>query len=135
MAAQTVLAPNEVSIGAALMLFGQTLFGAIFASVGQNVLDGQLAQRLASIINITPQQIENAGATGVLNAIPNEQRGAALEAYNSALSVCFRVGLVLACVCIFGGIGMEWKSVKIEKKTKEQGDKEKGLHCDKEERN
>lgn len=125
MAAQTVLAPNEVSIGAALMLFAQTLFGAIFASVGQNVLDGQLGQRLASIISITPQQIENAGATGVLQSIPSEQRGAALEAYNASLSVCFRVGLVLACVCIVGGIGMEWRSVKAEKNTQEQGDSEK----------
>ena len=52
MAAQTVLPRDEVSIGASLMLFGP-LFGAIFVSVGQNVLDGQLAHRLASISNIT----------------------------------------------------------------------------------
>jgi MFS family permease len=112
MAAQTVLPRDEVSIGASLMLFAQTLFGAIFVSIGQNVLDGELARRLAGITSITPQQIENAGATGLLNLIPPQHRAAVLEAYNESLRVCFQVALVLACVCIFGGLGMEWRSVK-----------------------
>lgn len=54
MAAQTVLPRNVVPIGASLMLFAQTLFGAIFVSVGQNVLDSQLVKRLASISTINP---------------------------------------------------------------------------------
>lgn len=113
-AAQTVLPRHEVSIGASLMLFAQTLFGAIFVSVGQNVLDGELARRLSGIIipSITPQQIEQAGATGLLTLVPIERRAAALEAYNASLRACFQVALVLACLCIFGGLGMEWRSVK-----------------------
>ncbi|KAF2101411.1 MFS general substrate transporter [Rhizodiscina lignyota] len=117
MAAQTVLPRDEVSIGAALMLFAQTLFGAIFVSVGQNVLDGQLAKRLAGIISITPQQIENAGATGLLNLIPAQFHTTVLEAYNDSLRVCFRVALIMACLCILGGLGMEWRSVKKEKES------------------
>ncbi len=54
MAAQTVLLRDGVSIGASLMLFAQTLFSAIFVSIGQNVLDGELVERSAGIIpNIT----------------------------------------------------------------------------------
>lgn len=112
MAAQTVLPRDEVSIGASLMLFAQTLFGAIFVSVGQNVLDGELVKRLAGIISLTPQEIENAGATGLLNLIPPQYHAAALEAYNQSLRVCFQVALVLACICILGGLSMEWRSVK-----------------------
>ncbi|KAK3933911.1 MFS general substrate transporter [Diplogelasinospora grovesii] len=112
MAAQTVLSRNEVSIGASLMLFAQTLFGAIFVSIGQNVLDGQLSNRLAGVASITPEQIENAGATGLLETIPTQHHAAALEAYNDSLRVCFQVALVVACLCIFGGLGMEWRSVK-----------------------
>jgi MFS family permease len=115
MAAQTVLPRNEVSIGASLMLFAQTLFGAIFVSVGQNVLDGELSRRLAGITSITPQQIEDAGATGLLKIIPTEYYMDASEAYNDSLRVCFQVALVMACVCIFGGLGMEWRSVKKQK--------------------
>ncbi|EED16793.1 conserved hypothetical protein [Talaromyces stipitatus ATCC 10500] len=112
MAAQTVLPRNEVSIGASLMLFGQTLFGAILVSIDQNVLDGQLANRLAGIADITPQQIENAGVTGILAMIPSEYHEAALEAYNASLRVCFQVAVVVACLALLGGLGMEWRSVK-----------------------
>jgi MFS family permease len=120
MAAQTVLPRNEVSVGASLMLFAQTLFGAIFVSVGQNVVDGQLSKRLARILSITPQQIASAGASGLFKEIPPQYYDAATVAYNDSLRVCFQVALVLACVCIFGGICMEWRSVKKETENHER---------------
>ena len=144
LAAQTVLPRDEVSIGAALMLFGQTLFGAIFVSIGQNVFDGQLAKRLASITNITPQQIEDAGVTDLLKIIPANYYDAALEAYNDSLRVCFRVALIVACLCIFGGLGMEWRNVKAEadSSTKHHDNKQdvedrygQGAFTDKEQKN
>ncbi|KAJ3521976.1 hypothetical protein NM208_g13055 [Fusarium decemcellulare] len=112
MAAQTVLPRNEVSIGASLMLFAQTLFGAIFVSVGQNVLDGKLVDRLAEFSSVTPKQIEAAGVTGLLNMIPARYHTAALEVYNDSLRLCFRVALIVACLAIIGGLVMEWRSVK-----------------------
>ena len=112
MAAQTVLPRKEVSIGASLMLFAQTLFGAIFVSVGQNVLDNQLAKRLAGIPGISPRLIQSTGATELLRLIPAEYYTAALEAYNDSLRVCFQVGLIMACLSILGALGMEWRSVK-----------------------
>lgn len=119
MAAQTVLPRNEVAIGASLMLFAQTLFGAIFVSVGQNVLDGQLAKRLAGISNITPQQIEAGGVSDLLKTIPSRYHTAVLEAYNASLRVCFQVALIVTCLSILGGLAMEWRSVKKEKQTPE----------------
>ena len=115
MAAQTVLPRNEVSIGISVILFAQTLFGAIFVSVGQNVLDNQLAKRLAGISSITPKQLQTAGVTGLFDIIPPENHTAALEAYNDSLRVCFQVALILACLSIFGAAGMEWRSVKKNK--------------------
>ncbi|KUJ24095.1 MFS general substrate transporter [Mollisia scopiformis] len=112
MAAQTVLKRNEVSIGASLMLFAQTLCGAIFVSVGQNVLDNQLSKRLAGISSMTAQQIESAGVTGLLENISPENFTSALEAYNDSLRKCFQIALVLACLSILGGLSMEWRSVK-----------------------
>ncbi|MCJ1300685.1 hypothetical protein MMC08_003482 [Hypocenomyce scalaris] len=106
MAAQTVLPPKEVSIG--------------------NVLDNQLAKRLAGISSITPQQIETTGATGLLDTIPPRYHTAALEAYNDSLRVCFQVALILVCLSILGALGMEWRSVKKNERTaeesKDQGD-------------
>lgn len=112
MAAQTVLPREDVPIGISLMLFGQQLFGAIFICVSQNVLDNQLANRLAGLPGITPAMIPVTGATDLLKLIPPKYRIAALEAYNSSLRVCFQVGLIMACLGILGGLTMEWRSVK-----------------------
>ncbi|TVY41272.1 Efflux pump [Lachnellula occidentalis] len=126
MAAQTVLPRNDVSIGVSVMFFAQTLFGAIFVSVGQNFLDNQLAKRLAGISNITPKQLQTAGVTGLFDIIPPENHTAALEAYNDSLRVCFQVGLILACLSIFGAAGIEWRSVKKNKENSTPKDAEGG---------
>jgi MFS family permease len=112
MAAQTVLPREDVAIGASLMFFGQLLFGAIFISVCENVLDNQLSNRLAGIPDINPRLIQSTGATELLNLIPAQYHAAALEAYNDSLRVCFQVGLIMACLGILGALGMEWRSVK-----------------------
>ncbi|RFU33982.1 hypothetical protein B7463_g2370, partial [Scytalidium lignicola] len=122
MAAQTVLPRNDVSIGASLMLFGQTLFSAIFVSVGQNVLDQHLASRLARIsgINLTPNQIEASGITGLFKIIPLQSHDAVLQAYDTSLRLVFVIVVVVTCLSILGGAGMEWRSVKKE------GEKQEG---------
>ena len=114
MAAQTVLPRNEVSIGASLMLFAQTLFGAVFVSVGQNVLDGQLVKRLSGVVDITTEQIQAGGTTGIFKIIPARYRDVVLKAFSDSLDVCFQVALVLACLAILGALTMEWRSVKAQ---------------------
>ncbi|KAJ9495784.1 hypothetical protein H2202_008827 [Exophiala xenobiotica] len=112
MAAQTVLKREDVSVGASLMFFGQTLFGAVFVSVGQNVLDNQLANRLAGIPGVTPQLIQSTGATDLLNLIPAKYHAEVLKAYNASLRVCFQVALIMACLSILGAMSMEWRTVR-----------------------
>lgn len=112
MAAQTVLPREDVSIGISLMFFGQMLFGAVFTSVGQNLLDNQLANRLAGIPGITPRLIPITGATDLLKIVPAQYHFVALKAYNASLRVDFQVALIMACLAILGAVGMEWRSVK-----------------------
>ncbi|EPE03404.1 mfs aflatoxin efflux [Ophiostoma piceae UAMH 11346] len=115
MAAQTVLPKPDVALGASLMFFGQQLAGAIFTSVGQNVLDNQLSYRvndIPSLHNLTSQDIQTTGATEILKLVDAVDRGAVLVAYNASLQVVFRVGLILACISFLGAISMEWRSVK-----------------------
>jgi MFS family permease len=112
MAAQTVLPREDVAIGVSYMFFGQQLFGAIFICVGQNLLDNQLADRLADIPGITRAMIPTTGATDLLGLIPAKYHIAALEAYNDSLRVCFHAGLIMASLAILGALSMEWLSVK-----------------------
>jgi len=112
MAAQTVLQRENVAIGASLMFFGQTLFGAIFISVGQNVLNNQLTNRLSSIPGINARVIQSTGVTDLLNLIPPQHHAGALNAYNASLRVCFQVALIMACLSLLGALGMEWLTVR-----------------------
>ncbi|KAI1283672.1 major facilitator superfamily domain-containing protein [Xylaria sp. FL0933] len=114
LAAQTVLPKNEVSIGASLMFFSQILGGAIFISVGQNVLNNQLLQRLSGLPGFSPALIQSGGATSLIKSFPEEYRHDVLVGYNESLRTVFRVGLILAALSVLGALCMEWRSVKKE---------------------
>ncbi|KAL8876078.1 MAG: hypothetical protein Q9198_005662 [Flavoplaca austrocitrina] len=118
MAAQTVLPLDDVSIGTALVIFGQTLGGAIFVSAAQNVFTNGILTNIAqSLPEINPELVLSAGATALRSVIEaqglgNEAVERAAEAYSGALVRAFQMATGLACVTIIGAVGMEWKSVK-----------------------
>jgi hypothetical protein len=129
-AAQTVLKRDDVPIGATLMFFGLQLAGAIFTSVGENVLNNQLVNRFQEILPISPAEISSAGVTNILKLVPANLQPQALVAYNDSVREVFRVGLIVACISLLGGLAMEWVSVKrnIKKKPAEHaGETEKGV--------
>ncbi|KAK6220059.1 major facilitator superfamily transporter [Colletotrichum tabaci] len=117
LAAQTVLKIKDVPVGTSIMFFSQTLGGAIFISVGQNVLNNELVKRIRGIPGLDGIDLKGSGAT-TLTKLPAEVRDPVLETYNDALQVVFVVGLVLACSVLIGAGGMEWKSVKKEQEAK-----------------
>ncbi|KIH87846.1 MFS aflatoxin efflux pump [Sporothrix brasiliensis 5110] len=111
LAAQTVLPRRDVPIGTSLMFFSQLLGGAIFVSVGQNVLDAQLIQRLAGIPGLDAASILGSGATS-LTHLPDDIKPVVLVAYNEALRKVFQIGLIMVCLTIIGALSIEWRSVK-----------------------
>ncbi|KAJ8129524.1 hypothetical protein O1611_g4110 [Lasiodiplodia mahajangana] len=126
LAAQTVLPKKDVSIGVSLMFFSQILGGAIFVSVGQNVLNNQLLERLAGVPGFSPALVAAGGATTLIDSFPVEYRHDVLSAYNESLRTVFRVGLVLAAVSVLGAVSMEWRSVKKDKQGAKATDVETG---------
>lgn len=111
LAAQTVLPKEDVSMGISLMFFAQLLGGAIFVSVGQNVLTNQLLGRLSSVPGFDAATIENSGLTSLIN-LPESIKKTVVAAYNESLRQVFLVGLILVCISILGPLLMEWRSVK-----------------------
>ena len=111
-AAQTVLSRKDVSIGAALMMFSQTLGGAVFISVGNNIFDARLAHYLGKISGVNVGSIAAIGATDLQNMVPASLLPQILLAYNNALRATFYLVTALTCCTIFGSLTMEWKSVK-----------------------
>jgi len=121
LAAQTVLPRHDVPVGTSLMFFSQLLGGAIFISVGQNVLNNELLKGLSAIPGFSPSDYLSQGATS-LTQLPDEIKRPVLIVYNEALRKVFIVGVVMVCLTIFGAAALEWKSVK--KNAPKKGDKE-----------
>ena len=111
-AAQTVLSRKDVSIGAALMMFSQTLGGAIFISVGNNIFDTRFAHNLVTIPGIDVRSVAATGATDLQSIVPASLLPQVLVAYNDALRATFYLATALTCCTIFASMAMEWKSVK-----------------------
>lgn len=112
LAAQTVLPTRDVPVGSTLMFFMQLLGGAVFISVGQNVLNSQLLKQLGHVEGFDLRVLNSHGATSIIQALPKAMRNEVLRGYNEALRKVFLVGLIMTALMVIGAVGMEWKSVK-----------------------
>lgn len=118
-AAQTVLHLDDVPVGTSLIMFMQTLGGALFISIAQNVFSNSLISNLSSKAPGFPSEIVlHTGATSLKDAVvkfnadllPN-----VLVAYNEALRQTFYTSLAIAALSLIGAVVVEWKSVKGKK--------------------
>ncbi|OJJ67650.1 hypothetical protein ASPBRDRAFT_199881 [Aspergillus brasiliensis CBS 101740] len=125
LAMQASLPPKDVPVGTALMIFYQTLGGAVFLIVAQNLFQHELVERLTarSIPGVDASNVAAAGATEVRNLVPAEYLGEALEAYNGAVVRTFYISVALAGVAVLATFVPEWKSVK----TVKNGEDEEGI--------
>ncbi|KAK5133653.1 hypothetical protein LTR08_007507 [Meristemomyces frigidus] len=115
-AVQTVLPRRDIPIGTAIMMFCQTLGGALFISVAQNVFTNTLLQNLKKVVpDLDPAIVLATGATSLKTAIPQQYLGGVQLAYNDSVMSTFYVGVAMATVSFFGAIAFEWKSVKGKK--------------------
>ncbi|KIW64999.1 hypothetical protein PV04_07291 [Phialophora macrospora] len=111
--ASTVLAEGDVAIGTAIITFLQTLSGAVFLAVGQNVYLNRLASSLRQDLpNLDPNLVLHVGATELKNAVSQGDLEVVKHAYNNALTFMWYISVALACATVFGAVGIEWRSVK-----------------------
>ena len=115
-AVQAVLPAADIPIGTATVMFAQTLGGALFISVAQNVFTNKLLTNLQELVpGLDPSIVQNTGATELASVIPAEFQEGVKLAYNGAIMNCFYVAVACAAVSIFGSALFEWKSVKGKK--------------------
>lgn len=112
-AVQTVLPRHDVPVGTAVLSLCQTLGGAVFTAVGQNLYIDKFTVGLEQIGGLDPQRVLDTGATSLTNKVPPALRGQVSEAYNHALTKgTFFAALIVACLALPAALGMEWRSVK-----------------------
>lgn len=121
-AMQTILSDGDVSIGMSILHFFTFLGGdAIFVTVWQALLESQLIKRLTRIVpGVDPATLTSSGATGRGHLVPADRLDGALKAYNASMRSIWHLALGLACCTLIGAFGLEWKSVRVEKKMNEE---------------
>lgn len=112
-AVQTVLDIKDVPVGASLIVFIQSIGGAMFVAVGQTVLTNELVKQLAvNAPSVHAETLLATGATRLENAFSGDTLTAVILSYNDALSRVFIVCAGMAAFTIIGCVFVEWKSVK-----------------------
>jgi MFS family permease len=113
LAIQVVLPKQDVATGTALLSLCQTLGGAVFVAVGQNVFIDKFTTALEHIGGLNPERVVSSGATDLKNAVPIALLQRVFEAYNTSLTKGpFLAAVFVACLAVPAALGMEWKSVK-----------------------
>ena len=122
LATQVVLARKDVPTGSSLIFFAQSLGGSIAVSIASNVFNSRLVTGLedAKFPNLDPSAVVHAGAIELRNVVGPQNLALVLSIYNDALMDAFRVSLALACFSILGAAGVEFRSVKKQKKSTEK---------------
>ena len=124
-AAQALLPRKDVATASALVMFAQSLGGAISVSIGGNVYTNKVVSSLVGIPNLDPTIVANSGTTSLRQIVPVQYLEAVKDAYNIGLTAAFKVGLAFACLSLLGSAAMEWVSVK--QKPKDPGQEESGV--------
>lgn len=116
-AVQTVLDPSDIPVGTAMVMFFQTLGGALFIAVGQSVFQNGLIDGIRTYApSVSPAAIVGAGATEMRHVLGQlgqlDQLDGVTKAYMSGLQDTYRVSLALMVVAFVASLFLEWKSVK-----------------------
>jgi hypothetical protein len=116
-AVQTVLPLDQVPTGTAVVVFTQTLGGAICVTIAQTVFQNKLIAEIAEFVpGLDPAIVLNTGATSIHTVIDKQDLPGVILAYNKAVTQVFLVSVVTAALSILGSAAMEWKTVKKAKR-------------------
>jgi len=113
---QTALKTADVPSGTAIVMFSQTLGGAIFVSVAQNVFQNQLLHNIEMYApGADAAKVVGAGATMLRHVVTGPALKPVLQAYNDAVTQTFYVAVAMGALSLIGPIFIEWLSVKGKK--------------------
>ena len=122
-AAQTVLAEKEVSIGISLVMFGHGITPAIMTVAAQAIFQNRLDVDLAKLgvdtsLNTTSSAggVDSMGLAELRQHLGGQKFTDVLRGFDSAVMQTLYLPVALTCLTLFGAMGMEWRSVK-QKKT------------------
>lgn len=109
----TVLHPNDVSIGMAIISFGGRMGVAICISASTTLFQNRLTEEISSFVpGANTTAITHGGLSDIRHIIGEGRLRAALTGYDRAVVQTLYMPLALAILTVVGSAAMEWPSVK-----------------------
>lgn len=101
-----------------ILMFLQTLSGAVFLTLGNLVFSSGLKELLPiDAPNVNPQTIIDAGATGIHDLVSSQNLPGVLKAYSKSIDHVFYMSVGLGVVGLIFSFGMGWKDIRKKKPT------------------
>lgn len=110
-ASQVVLHENDIELGSAVVIFFQTLGGAIFVSVAQAIYQNLYFKGLFAIPGIDPFQIIAVGVTAFRSVVSPEALPAVITEANSAIVKTFLLPAAMSVIGVLFSIFIPIRSV------------------------
>ena len=124
-AAQAVVCLRDIPIATSTSVLFQQLGPVLFIAVSQSVILNQLLPRMLAINpDLTAMDIIRAGITGLKTLVSETQLPNVLLSYANSLDLVFKVTAALSTIAFIMALGVEWKNIKIDKKTKDAEESE-----------
>lgn len=112
-AVQVVASQKDMPTANALVMFFNSLGGAISISIAQNIFVNSLKREIPKYApGLDPQVVLGAGATYVREVVSEAQLPGVLVAYTNAIVSAFVLAIAMGGLAFLVSFRMEWKSVK-----------------------
>ncbi|KAJ5488465.1 hypothetical protein N7539_003355 [Penicillium diatomitis] len=115
MAVQAAVARADMPSATVIVMFMQSLGGAVFVSAAQNLFHNRLLENLTEIPGVDANKVMEAGATMIRSVVSKEALPKVLEAYSSAITYAFYIAVAFSGLSLFGALPMQWLSLNKKK--------------------
>lgn len=112
---QSVVKPSDLSSVSAMILFFQTVGGAIWISAAQAGWANKMLKVVATKLpGVSPGLVVATGATELRKVFTAEQLPGILDAYMEGLRIPFAIAIACACVTVVLSFAPRWEKVRVD---------------------
>ena len=96
-----------------MILFFQTIGGAIWVQAGQAAFTNTMQKRLPEFApNVNPMEVLATGASELQHVFHGADLLGVLQAYMAGLRVAYAISIALACAAAITALFLRWKSIR-----------------------
>ncbi|KFA76887.1 hypothetical protein S40288_09296 [Stachybotrys chartarum IBT 40288] len=114
--AQGTCAPEDLASATAVILFFQTMGGALLLSAAQSAFANRMVSTLATTApTVDPMQVLDAGAGEIRTIFTDEQLPGILAAYMDGIQVALAIAIAAVCFSVVLSVLSPWKRLQTAK--------------------